>query len=137
MDSGLSFRIRIRTHVDRDNREGFEPFFVDLARELGADDRFDLYLRHVSRLGGDNDAAIPVLGDDEREVVAALKDRARELGVRLRAEGGHDPCYAAAANSFVIRSTGEIAKCTVAFDHPNNNIGRLNPDGSASVDGFV
>ena len=34
----------------------------------------------------------------------------------------------------MIRSTGEIAKCTVALKHPNNRIGRLNPDGTATLD---
>ncbi len=43
-------------------------------------------------------------------------------------------CYASAVNSLVIRSTGELAKCTVALSHPNNRVGRLLDDGRLEID---
>lgn len=132
--SDLEFQITLRTHVDRDNHVALPDYLEMLSRELSGDDRFEVYLRPVSRLGGPNDDAIPVLGSREAEVVEDLRDRAEELGLRLSAPSGPDACYAAAANSFVIRSTGEIAKCTVAFQHPNNRVGRLHADGTATLD---
>jgi uncharacterized protein len=49
-------------------------------------------------------------------------------------EAGLEICYAARANAFVIRSNGDVAKCTVAFTDDRNKIGRLTPDGELQVD---
>jgi uncharacterized protein len=43
-------------------------------------------------------------------------------------------CFAAALGSYVVRSNGELAKCTVALGHPNNRIGVLQPDGTVALD---
>jgi uncharacterized protein len=46
----------------------------------------------------------------------------------------HDVCYASKPNSFVIRADGRIAKCTVGFDNPSNQIGTLSPDGTLQLE---
>ncbi len=43
-------------------------------------------------------------------------------------------CYAAKPFAYVIRSDGGIGKCTVALYDGNNNIGRLNNDGTVHID---
>ncbi len=132
--SKLDFNIRLRVHVDRENRDEIPILLEDLATEIGDDERFEVFLRPVSRLGGPNDDTLPVLRGSETAVVDELRGRAVALGLKVHVPGGSKPCYAAAANSFVIRSTGEIAKCTVAFQHPNNRVGQLHPDGTATLD---
>jgi uncharacterized protein len=49
---------------------------------------------------------------------------------------GGDPyiCYAAKPNSLLIRADGRIGKCTVALNDDRNTIGRINEDGTVSVD---
>ena len=42
-------------------------------------------------------------------------------------------CYASKANSLVIRSSGDIAKCTVALTDKRNSIGHLNRDGTVEI----
>ncbi len=133
-DSRLDVRIRLRIHVDRENRDALPGFLEALADALADDPRFEIYLRPVGRLCGPHDGDLPILEGSELSVVEALRRRSEELGLRLRPPARLDACYAGAANSFVIRSTGEIAKCTVAFEHPNNRVGRLNPDGTATLD---
>lgn len=133
-DSELRFDICVRLHVDRENQNELTDLLERLARELGDDQRFEIFLRPISRLGGPNDSALPILEGREIEVVADLRRRAMALGLRLYSGAEPDACYASAANSFVIRSTGEIAKCTVAFQHPNNRVGQLHPDGTATLD---
>jgi len=133
-ESDLAFDVRLRIHVDRENRAELASFIDRLGRELGGDERFEVYLRPLARLGGPNDETLPVLTERDAGAVEALRLRASERGLRLPTSGGLDACHAAAANSFVIRSTGEIAKCTVAFQHPNNRVGRLHPDGTATLD---
>src|SRR5690606_22612548 len=43
-------------------------------------------------------------------------------------------CYAAKANSLLIRADGRIGKCTVALDDDRNTIGSLRPDGTIEID---
>ena len=43
-------------------------------------------------------------------------------------------CYAAKANSLLIRSDGRIGKCTVALDDDRNTIGRICEDGTIELD---
>jgi uncharacterized protein len=50
------------------------------------------------------------------------------------AECGVGVCYASKANSLTIRSDGSIGKCTVALKSSANSVGRINIDGSLSID---
>lgn len=43
-------------------------------------------------------------------------------------------CYAAKPNHYLIRADGRVGKCTVALDKKENTIGRINDDGTLSVD---
>ena len=48
---------------------------------------------------------------------------------------GEAMCYAARADSFVVRANGRLNKCTLALEHPANQVGRLHEDGSVEVSG--
>jgi uncharacterized protein len=132
--SELAFQARLRVHVDRDNHASLPAFLEAVARAFGGDERFEVFLRPVGLLGGPNDDRLPVLAGAEARLVDDLRRRAVDLGLRSFVPGPGGVCYAAAANSFVVRSTGRIAKCTVAFQHPNNDVGQLHPDGTVTVD---
>jgi len=43
-------------------------------------------------------------------------------------------CYASKPNSLLIRADGRIGKCTVALDDDRNTIGKVNPDGTLTID---
>jgi uncharacterized protein len=90
----------------------------------------------LSRLGGSGDADMAVLPRSEKAlVVNAAKSDARSRGLPVSEPGDFDPvCYAAAANSFVVRSSGELAKCTVALSHPENHVGWLREDGTMQLE---
>ena len=90
-----------------------------------------MYIKPLERLGGARDGDIDVLTSLER--AAAMKARLRDNGVL---ETAAEPlvCYAAMANSLIVRSDGRIGKCTVAMNDSRNTIGQLNGDGSLSVD---
>jgi len=45
-----------------------------------------------------------------------------------------DICYAAKPNSLLIRSDGRIGKCTVALTDDRNTIGKINSDGTVTID---
>ena len=129
------FEVRLRVHVDRENREHL-PRFLDQCREAFAGDpRFRLFLRPLSRLGGPNDARIAVLADEEGDALACARAQAKERGLRLLApELEGEICHAAWGNSFVVRADGRLSKCTVALAHPRNDIGWLREDGTLEID---
>lgn len=131
------FEVRVRIHVDRENCELLPPFLDQCCAAFGADRRFLLFLRPLSRFGGPNDAALPVFTSDEEEqdALARLHRHLERRGGRSTTPGAADGvCYAARGNSFVVRADGRIGKCTVALAHPNNDIGRIHEDGTLTID---
>lgn len=130
-----AFAVQVRVHASRGNAD-LLPAFLETYREaFGGDDRFRLFLRGISRLGGPNDAQLDVLDREETErVVGGLRSRAGSLGLRL-AEAAPEQavCYAAHGNSFLVRSNGRLNKCTVALEHPANQVGRLREDGTVEI----
>jgi uncharacterized protein len=130
-----NFSITIRLHVDHENAV-VAPRFVEMVHEaFGGDTRFDLYIRSLARLGGPNDDTLSVFDRDEASAfLEPLKDHARSLGLRLfEAEPGHSICYAARANSFVVRANGRLNKCTVALEEASNQVGVLREDGTVDL----
>lgn len=137
------FEIHLRLHVSRANVEGLADFARECDEAFGADPRFKLAFRGLRRLGGARDADLPVLSEAEQsQALAELSASTRDLAVGLHPGPfeGPDPapgCYAAAAYSLVVRSNGDLAKCTVALRHPNNRVGRLREDGTVSLDSKI
>ncbi|MBL8860805.1 MAG: radical SAM protein [Planctomycetes bacterium] len=139
-DSDLCFRVILRVHVDGENLEAMFGFVDGLKAEFGADPRFGIFLKPLSRYGGPNDAALPILR------TAAEFRRFDELNVHaygsqgrdhIRGAGGSaspEVCYAAKGNSHVVRADGRLCKCTVALEHPANTVGRLHEDGTVAID---
>ncbi len=136
-DSDGDFEIVIRVHADRDNLAMLPAFLRRLAEAFGGDARFRVFIRQLSRLGGAGDAELPLLaGRQDRRALTELRQSARSLGLTQQAPSvSGTACYAAAANSFVVRANGDLAKCTVALSHPNNRVGRIRPDGRLELDG--
>jgi uncharacterized protein len=130
------FHILVRLHADRENAHALPTFMDEYEQTFGSDPRFELFVRTLSRLGGPNDSVLPVFGADEgRKAVEALRQRARASRLKQREfTPGEAVCYAARGNSFLIRANGRINKCTVALEHPNNQVGRLLEDGTVELD---
>lgn len=131
------FEIVVRVHVDRENLEAI-PGLLERCREaFGNDPRFRIFVRPLSRLGGPGDGKLGVLApEQEGKIMMRIRRDAGALGLRQyrpEAEGGQ-ACYAAAANSFVVRADGTLGKCTVALSHPENQVGRLHEDGRMDLD---
>ena len=127
------FEVLLRLHVTRANLASIEKLLGELASTFGGDLRFRLMLKAIRRFGGPNDTSLPVLPRDrEQEVLDQLCRKALALGLTLRQRpfeqrGILQGCYAAALGSYVVRSNGDLAKCTVALRHANNRVGTLKP----------
>lgn len=131
-----SFHATLRLHVDTENLASIPELLAQLAVEFSSDRRFDLFLRPIARLGGPRDATLPILSKEESpNILARLRAQAASLGLRLAPQNGGDPiCYAAQANSFLVRADGRLNKCTVALDSPANQVGWIREDGSLDLD---
>jgi uncharacterized protein len=135
----LPFTFILRVHVSAENQQHVRRLLELMSRTIQDDDRFQISISPLSRFGGQNDAALPVLaGADRRwqivpDEVQALREHASSLGLYLLPRGQF-VCYASKLNSFVLRSNGRIGKCTVALYDQRNTIGELRPDGSVSID---
>ncbi len=133
------FTIMVRLHADRDNAASLPAFIDDYAEAFGADRRFELFVRTLSRLGGPNDGILNVFGAEEgREAIAELRRKVARHGLKQPEFAPGDAiCYAARANSLLIRANGRISKCTVALEHPNNQVGSLHEDGTVELRGAM
>ena len=129
------FEILVRLHVQHSNHSSLQEFLDDYAREFGDDPRFTVFFRLLGRFGGQNDASLPVMDEREGELaIAGLRAGARAKGLPTHAPEG-SMCYAAFGNSFLVRADGRINKCTLALEHPNNQVGRIHEDGRIEIAG--
>lgn len=160
--SPSQFKIQIRIHVRRDNHENLEILLSNLAREFGGDPRYSLDFEHLRNLGGPGGKSVdrPLSLTELREVEKRLRSgfelavasldlrpsaldrpgspiRSAPIGEVQSSQLPDAPpyiCYASKPNSLLIRADGRIGKCTVALDDERNTIGRINADGTVSID---
>ncbi len=134
--SKTPFEAIMRLHVDRKNQEDMVTLLNQCSAEFSNDSRFSFFIRPLSRLGGPHDASLKILGGQEaNDVIAGLKAHAERVGLQIwRKEDQDHMCYAARPNSLVIRSDGQINKCTVAMRDSRNVVGRLRDDGTVNLD---
>jgi len=72
--------------------------------------------------------------DDVLRAAKAMGESAGGQRLEEISKGGNYICYAAKANSLLIRANGRIGKCTVALNDDRNDIGVLNEDGTVTID---
>jgi uncharacterized protein len=135
-DVAGEFSVLVRLHLDRDNAHAAGEFFAMFQDAFGGDARFRLFVRQLSRLGGPNDERLAVFDKDAaRALIEAFRTDADGRAVaQYRPDADAELCYAARANSFVIRADGRVNKCTVVLEEAANQIGRLTADGELALD---
>lgn len=128
----LPVDVMLRIHLDRVSRCMMEPLFEKLRKELLDDQRFSVFFRVISKLGGPKDDKLDVIAADNEPAEARKLETALGTG-RFKSRNDFSVCYAAHANQFVIRSNGDLAKCTVALYDERNRVGALRPDGTLDI----
>ncbi len=141
--TSIKFRISLRVHYQFSTWEDVLPLVDSIKDNFGGDARFNTFFKPIVALGGKNDAAIVRLSQSQkREIQRTLQQRLsgqQEMAEAAQSESssertGGEVCYAAQANSLVIRANGAINKCTVALSDDRNEIGRINQDGTLTID---
>jgi uncharacterized protein len=130
------FKVSLRLHYDGASVDQLAELVDEVVTHFAGCDRFSVNLHELERLGGPNDAAIVTLTSRQSKRVDEYAERLRYAGLNtdVAAQVQGYICYAARANSLVVRADGRLAKCTVALADPRNDVGRLLPDGRIAVD---
>lgn len=128
----LNFNITLRVHYQLASWEGLFPLLDDINAAFGHDRRFNVFLKAITPLGGKNDGDIQkITRDMDQQIQAKLYGH---LVNKPAPSSGVSVCYAAQANSLVIRADGAIGKCTVALNSDSNRVGKINADGTLTID---
>ena len=134
-DGEGDFHVKIRVNFTPATISQIPGFLKFMGREFSGDPRFSIYFRGVGCWGGEHDHLIKTCDQmtaDNHEIQFMLL--ALEEGFGLDAwkhtmQPFGSVCYAADPRSYVIGSDGTIYKCTLAFDDPRNQIGKITSDG--------
>ena len=126
--------INIRTNVTKTILENIDEYLCFYKNNFGDDPKFSLYIQQAGDWGGDRVKYFS--GELITSPYETVLKKMKEYGITL-GKSGHfnelqcelNMCYAGKSNSFVIGSDGTLYKCTVHFDFPINNIGKLNDSG--------
>jgi uncharacterized protein len=127
------WHVLLRMHYRLENYEEIAQFAKKVNDTFGSDNRFRYLFKKVGRLGGANDGNIALVDPRQtKEIEAYLWHTS---GLPCPAENSDSyVCYAAVANSLVVRSTGRLGKCTVALNDDYNDIGWLKENGEIVAD---
>lgn len=132
-ESSEQVRVSLRIHFDPSRIPYMDRLINDVRREFLHDKRFSVHFKAIRKLGGKDDDNIEMFSVmEEQECLKMLKQK---LYCNVM-EANEPPyvCYASRPNSFVIYPNGDIGKCTVALNNPNNKIGSINEDGTIRID---
>jgi uncharacterized protein len=127
------FTVLLRLHYTYENFLAIAGFARHIRDTFADDARFQFIFRSITRLGGPNDENITLLSKDEQQDIEAYLCEHSGLG-QLPVAGEEELCYAGKGNSLVIRSTGRLAKCTVALTNDFNDIGSIKENGDICID---
>jgi uncharacterized protein len=132
-DKQVSFLIRL--HLDKTNLPHIHSFMEDYKKIFGDDNRFRLFLRPLSQLGGKQDMALKTFsGEEGKMVVEQLARFTESINIKNKTFSDFPKiCYASKLNSFAIRADGTINKCTVALDREYNKVGQISRNGTLKI----
>jgi uncharacterized protein len=135
-NSSLPVSVLLRVHFTSDNVTQLDPLIEDIRKEFSHDSRFSVFFKAIERMGGANDASIKVLSEAEKEeAIKLLKIKFFGESTTSLQSFFTQPhiCYASRPNSLVIRSNGDVGKCTVALNDKRNKIASLRSDGTLNL----
>ncbi|MCP4266197.1 MAG: 4Fe-4S cluster-binding domain-containing protein [Candidatus Brocadiaceae bacterium] len=121
------FQISLRVHVHEKNFPRIEGFIELLTETFLDDDRFVLELEPIRDHGGDSVTKVKLLKLMEKgNKYFSIKIVGKRIRLenhlptqhRVHIQKDKEPyvCYAAKPNSYVIRASGNIAKCTIKLE---------------------
>lgn len=130
---GVTFAIR--TNFTKSIVENIDEYLKFYKQNFSDDDRFSIYVQQAGDWGGEAVKSFykELLTPVQPYVLKKIKEYNITFG-----RSGHfkelqcelNTCYAAKRNGFVIGADGTIYKCTVHFEMPENQVGKIHADGT-------
>lgn len=131
-----SFHITLRHNILADDED--YSWYDYLYRLFGHDKRFAVLVRAVGDWGGEGVHSLSILHQDTKDVLVAKHVAYLDkIGMSCHNHRNGAPaqvCYASYPHSMVFRANGKIGKCTVALDHPQNQLGWVDPEKGIVID---
>jgi uncharacterized protein len=140
-DRSEEFSVRIRVNFGNHSLPLLSRWLSEeLAPLFAGDHRFAVSFHAIGAWGGPNDAALDLCAPEAASTAwHLLTEESLTLGFpdsvvkeRLRPHGY--ACYAGNESSLVVGADGTLYRCTIAFEDPRNQVGRLTPDGELDMD---
>jgi hypothetical protein len=130
------FLVLLRLHYTAENYAMIGKFARRVNNALDGDPRFQFSFRSITPLGGVNDKKITPITESQRRSIEVEISEISGLKQSPDLDENHENqvCYAAKGNSLIVRSTGRLAKCTVALSDDFNDIGTIMENGEIIVD---
>lgn len=132
-NSSHNFHITLRVHITNKNVLDIQELLNQINESFGDDSRFSVFLKPVEALGSINDETFNFLPNNKKLNTISLLNSLLNKSLQSPPSTGNYVCYASKGNSFVIRSNGSINKCTVALNDERNDIGKIELDGSLTL----
>lgn len=132
-NSQLLFTITLRIHVTPENYESLFILIDELKTYFAGDARFRIFFKAIADLGGPNSKQFGTLSRQSlpqlmQNLIDAVDNKLTIA--KLKNTAAPYVCYAAQANSFLVRADGTLGKCTVAMNDSRNSIGNILKDGT-------
>lgn len=129
------FSIVIRTNFTSEMAERMEPYIRFLYNNFGEDRRFSFLFRPVGDWGGYRVSQIQstIISDFSYVLDKMIYSKVQlNYGVYYGILK-NGICEAAKRNSYIIKPSGEICKCTCLLDLPDNQVGQLDENGNMNL----
>jgi uncharacterized protein len=128
----LDFTILLRVHVTDINQQSVLNFCQRYDETLADDPRFRIIFKPIGDLGGNNSDVVEKL-TSKKSAHALVEELTKAYEKPDANKKGHYICYACKPNSLAIRANGNLNKCTVALSDDRNNVGKINADGTLTI----
>ena len=134
-DSTIDFNMSIRLHFGTDVAV-CEALCHKINAQFAGDSRFSISLQRIVDLGGKNTGKFATTSSDEaRQIILHLANLLPDVQVTDLDPDKTIICTAARPNNLLIRTDGQISRCSAHLNDPRTFVGRLDADGYMKIDG--
>lgn len=130
------FHVTIRHNIlDGDQDFSWYDFLYD---QFGTDARFSVAVVPVNDWGGETVKKLNILKRNKKQVLQTVHEEYLDK-IGMRREGKvklpfSDICYASCPRGFIFRADGKVEKCSIALNHPKNQVGVIHAENGVILD---
>lgn len=136
LSQDYEFHVIVRYNIlDGDLDFSWYDFLYD---QFGLDARFSVLVAPVNDWGGETVKTLNILDGDRKIALRKLHENyldnigmGRIGKVKLPFS---DVCYASCNRGFIFRANGKVEKCTIALNHPKNQVGVIHSEKGVILD---